>query len=79
MRTLDASQSWWAHPRRHPVDDAYTAWFNAHSRCSHALRAWNTAARGARAAAYRAYVIELRREEFAADELERLHVARAAA
>jgi len=56
---------WW------PVDDAYAAWFGAHSRCTQALRAWTTAAPGTRATAYRAYLAELELEEKAAAELER--------
>lgn len=79
MNALDAFRTWWPHSRRPPVDDAYTAWFNAHSRCTLALRAWRSAARGARAAAYRAYLDELQREEAAAGDLERLHARLAAA
>ena len=63
----------WLPWRRPPVDDAYTAWFNAHSRCSQALRAWRSAAPGVRAAAYRTYLAELELEELAAAELARLH------
>jgi hypothetical protein len=60
-------------PSRRPlVDDAYSAWFNAQSRCAHALRVWSAAAPRARAAAHRAYVAELKLEEAAAYELERL-------
>lgn len=58
--------------------DAYTLWFNAHSRCTHALRAWSTAAPARRASAYRAYLDELALEEEAAGMLERLHVQAAA-
>lgn len=63
----------WTRPRRPPADDAYTAWFNAHSRCTHALRVWRAAPRATRAAAHRAYLAELENEEAAALELERLH------
>jgi uncharacterized protein YciW len=79
MSALDASRTWRPASRRPPVDDAYTAWFNAHSRCTQALRAWRSAARGARAAAYGAYLVELQGEEAAASELERLHSLWAAA
>ena len=65
--------------RRLPVDDAYTEWFGAHSRCSRALRAWNAAAPRARAAAYREYIVELQIEEAAAHRLEQLHPGAAAA
>jgi hypothetical protein len=58
--------------RRPPVDDAYAAWLDAHSRCEAALTAWRSADPGARAAAYCAYLAELEREELAAAELERL-------
>jgi uncharacterized protein YciW len=74
MNGHDAARTWWHHARRRPVDDAYTLWFNAHSRCTHALRAWSTAAPARRAAAYRAYLDELELEEEAAGMLERLHV-----
>jgi hypothetical protein len=53
-----------------PVDDAYTAWFNAHSRSGEALRAWLEAAPAARPVAYQAYLAELALEEAAAAELE---------
>ncbi len=72
MSALDALRTWSLQGRRPPADDAYTAWFNANSRCTLALRAWRSAARGARAAAYRAYLVELQWEEAAAGELERL-------
>jgi hypothetical protein len=55
--------------RRLPVDDAYSAWFNASSRCSHALREWFSAPADARAEAYRVYQFELELEEAAAAEL----------
>ena len=58
--------------RRPPVDDAYTEWLGAHARSAEALATWRAAPRGARAAAYRAYLDELEREELAAAELERL-------
>lgn len=77
MTAPDAARTWFR-SRRHPVDDAYTAWFNAHSRCTQALRAWRVAAPKTRAAAYRAYLAELELEEAAAGELERLHVRVAA-
>jgi hypothetical protein len=64
--------------RRLPVDDAYTTWFNAHSRCGEALQAWLDAAPAARQDAYRAYLAELEREESAAAELESHAVALAA-
>jgi hypothetical protein len=64
-------RTWWHRWRRRPVDDAYTAWFGAHSRCTQALRAWSTAAPETRAAAYRAYLAELELEEQAAAALER--------
>ena len=69
----------WLRTRRPQVDDAYTAWFNAHSRCTQALKAWNAARGAARAAAYRAYLWELTLEEAAAAELERLNAAHMAA
>jgi hypothetical protein len=78
MTTRDTARTWRSHSRRGPIDDAYTLWFNAQSRCAHALHAWNEAAPEARAAAYRAYLVELGLEELAADELERLHVSAAA-
>jgi hypothetical protein len=65
--------------RRPAVDDAYTTWLDAHSRCSAALEAWRKAAPRARAAAYVAYLAELAREELAAAELERLNPPRVAA
>ena len=78
MTAHDAARTWWLHSRRRPVDDAYTAWFNAYSRCTQALRAWSAAGPGKRAAAYRAYLVELEMEEVAAGELERLHLQAAA-
>jgi hypothetical protein len=77
MTTDDAARTWFRSPRL-PIDDAYSAWFNAHSRCTRALRAWNAAAPAARAAAYHAYLAELRLEEAAADTLARFQ-ARVAA
>ena len=62
----------WLRWRRPPVDDAYTAWLDAHSRCSAALAAWRDASPKERLAAYRSYLVELEREELAAAELERL-------
>jgi hypothetical protein len=73
MSSRELSRIWGPRSRHRKVDDAYTAWFGAHSRCTQALRAWNAAAGAARAAAYRAYLIELTLEEAAAAELERLH------
>jgi uncharacterized protein YciW len=73
MNVYDAAREWWVPSGRLPVDDAYTEWFNAHSRCTQALRAWNAAPRRARAAAYRAYLAELRLEEAAARRLAQLH------
>jgi hypothetical protein len=70
MTAHDAARTWWLPSRRLPVDDAYTAWFNAHSRCTQALRAWTDAAPAARAAAYRVYLLELALEEAAANSLE---------
>ena len=72
MALFDASHSRWHSARRPPVDDAYTAWFNANSRCGQALRAWRDAAPETRPEAYRAYLAELALEEAAAAELERL-------
>jgi hypothetical protein len=66
-------------PRRSPADDAYSAWFNAQQRCTAALRAWNAAPRTCRAAAHRAYLLELDFEETTAEEFERLHRQRLAA
>jgi hypothetical protein len=62
----------WRLWRRPPVDDAYTDWLDAHSRCTDALAAWRRAEPRARRAAYRAYVEALEQEERAAAELERL-------
>jgi hypothetical protein len=61
------------------VDDAYTAWSNANSRCALALRLWEAAAPETRGAAYRAYLSELALEEAAAEHLAELHAVRAAA
>ena len=66
------SPIWRLRWRRPPVDDAYTAWLDAHSRCSAALAVWRDASPKGRRAAYRAYIVELEREELAAAELERL-------
>jgi hypothetical protein len=74
-----ASQIWRLPWRRPPVDDAYTTWLDAHSRCKEALDAWRAAAIGARAAAYRGYLRALELEELAAAELERLNPPRVAA
>jgi hypothetical protein len=78
MALFDVVQNWNA-IRRAPVDDAYTEWFNSHSRCSEALRAWQAAEPEARAFAYRRYLAELDQEEAAAAELARLHGLRLAA
>jgi hypothetical protein len=61
-----------------PVDDAYTAWFNANSRSGAALRAWREAAPAARPDAYRASRAPLELEETAAAELELRAMAPAA-
>jgi hypothetical protein len=66
-------------PRPSPADDVYSAWFNAQQRCSEALRAWRAAPRAGRAAAHRAYVVELAVEELAAGDFERLQRQRLAA
>ena len=68
----------WFNSRRLPVDEAYTAWFNANSRSGEALRAWLEAAPAARPDAYRAYLAELELEEAAATELESHAMAPAA-
>jgi hypothetical protein len=73
MTPLDVFRATRRRPHRHPADDAYTAWFNSNSRCAMALRAWDTAPKSAREAAYHAYRAELALEEAAAAELERLH------
>jgi hypothetical protein len=65
--------------RRLPVDDAYTIWLDAHSRCDQALRAWNAAGPAARRYAYRKYLAELQREEEAARRLEQLQLTAAPA
>jgi len=78
MTGHDAARTWWLHARRLPVDDAYTAWFSAFSRCTQALRAWSTAPPATRAATYRAYLAELELEEAAAGRLEQLHLRAAA-
>jgi hypothetical protein len=62
-----------------PVDDAYSAWFNAQQRSTAALHAWRAAPQALRDHAHRAYVVELDLEEMAAAELERLHCQRLAA
>jgi len=66
------SPIWRLRWRRPPVDAAYTAWLDAHSRCTAALAAWRDASRDKRHAAYRAYIAELEQEELAAAQLERL-------
>jgi hypothetical protein len=68
----------WFSSRRLPVDDAYSAWFNANSRSGEALQAWLEAAPAARPDAYRAYLDALELEEAAAAELE-LHALELAA
>jgi hypothetical protein len=62
----------WRPWRRPPVDDAYTEWLDAHSRCTEALAAWRGAEPRFRGIAYRAYQEALEQEERAAVELERL-------
>ena len=79
MALLDASHTPWSSPRRPPVDDAYSAWRNANSRCALGRRWWHAAAPEARAAAYMAYRAELVLEEAAAVHLAQLHAMRAAA
>lgn len=78
MSARKASRTWRLPWRRHPVDNAYAEWLDAHSRCADALAAWRRAATGARDAAYRAYLAALEREELAALELERLNPPRVA-
>ena len=73
MSSLNTSLRLWTRPGRPPVDDAYTAWFNAQSRCAQALRAWRSAPRTERAEAYGAYLAALDVEEATARELERQH------
>lgn len=65
MALIRTYQTRWLDSRLLPVDDAYTAWFNANSRCGQALRAWREAAPEARPDAYRAYLAELELEEAA--------------
>jgi hypothetical protein len=65
-------------PRPSLADDAYSAWFNAHQRCSAALRAWRAAPQAGRADAHHAYVVELAVEEMAAGDLARLYRQRLA-
>jgi hypothetical protein len=79
MTAHHAARTWWRRSRRRPVDDAYTAWFNAHSRCTPALRAWYAATPRARAVACRAYLAELALDEAAAGKLQKLHVRTAGA
>jgi uncharacterized protein YciW len=71
MPPFDASHTRWMTSRRAPVDDAYSEWFNANSRCTMALRTWRAADSHSREAAYRSYLAELDQEEAAAHELER--------
>jgi hypothetical protein len=73
MALLFGPHSWSPRLRRAPADDAYTAWFNANSRCATALRAWREASPAARAQAHRHYLEALALEEAAAAELGRLH------
>jgi hypothetical protein len=70
MTVHNAVCSRWLKSQRLPVDDAYTAWFNANSRCGEALQAWLDAGPAARPRAYRTYLAELELEEAAAAELE---------
>jgi hypothetical protein len=62
----------WRSWRRPPVDNAYTEWLDAHTRCTEALTAWRRAEPRKRGAAYRAYLEALEAEERTAAELERL-------
>ena len=78
MSVLKALRCRWFSSREQPVDDAYTAWLNANSRCAEALREWLKAAPAARPDAYRAYLAELELEAAAAAELE-LHAMAPAA
>jgi hypothetical protein len=59
---------------RSPLGDAYAAWFDAHSRCAHALRDWRSATTAGREAAYHVYLAELDLEEAAARDLARVHM-----
>lgn len=77
MNAADASRTL-VFPQCTPVDDAYTAWFNANRRCARTLHDWKAAAPAARADAYRAYLFELELEEAAARALEQLHAFGAA-
>ena len=79
MGVLDFPSRRFAAASRPAVDDAYMAWFSAHARCSEALKAWNTAAPGDRAIAYRVYRARLEREEMAAAHLQRVQDLRSAA
>jgi hypothetical protein len=78
MSFLDSNRTGRLRSRRLPVDDAYTAWFNANSRCDYALRTWFSANQDSRREAYRSYVFELELEEAAAAELAQcaVHTAR---
>ena len=78
MTVHKAFRARWFNSRRLPVDEAYTAWFNANSRSGEALRAWLEAAPAARPDAYCAYLAELELEEAAAAELESHAMAPAA-
>ena len=73
MNPLHTARTVWRRPEPAFVDDAYTAWFNAHARCGRAIEAWRAASPEDRVDAHRAYVAELDIEEAAARELERLH------
>jgi len=68
--SIALSRSCWPNTQRLPVDDVYTAWFDANSRCGEAFRVWLEAAPAARPDAYRAYQVELELEAAAAAELE---------
>lgn len=74
MSPTNTTRRSWTRPTRPPVDDAYSAWFNAQSRCAHALDVWRSAPRAGRADAYDVYLAALDLEEATARELERLHV-----
>jgi hypothetical protein len=47
MTSQDTAGTWCWRACRLPVDDDYTEWFNAHSRCTQALRASNAASKAA--------------------------------
>jgi hypothetical protein len=73
MAAPDMHFLWQLPTRLRGADDAYSAWSNAHRRCTDALRAWEAARPADRAGAYHVYVATLDREEVAAAELARQH------